>query len=199
MSEQFENEIQESLLKERLLRFYNNYKLLLISVSIIIFIILLSFPTYKEYKISKNSKILEKYSEALIFIDSEEQTKGIRYLNELLNSKNKKIKILSATKLLDIYLQQRKLEDCIYVIDKVLEDKKITDEGKKLFKIKKVLLKFDNISENELLILLEPNKTNVSFQRISLLLLLDFYNMKNQKDKIKEVEIKIKELQWEYC
>ena len=65
-----------------------------------------------------------------------------------------------------------------------MEDKKISDDSKKLFKIKKVLLKFDNISENELLELLEPSKTNV-FQRISLLLLLDFYSMKNQTDKKK--------------
>ena len=195
MNEQFKNEIEESLLKDRLFGFYNKYKLLLISISIIILIILLSFPTYKEYKIRKNSKILEKYSEAILFLDSKDQSKGINYLTELLKSSNEKIKILSATKLLDIYLQQKKFDDSLNVIDTVLEDKKISDDSKKLFKIKKVLLKFDNISENELLELLEPNKTNVSFQTISLLLLLDFYSMKNQTDKIKEVEMKLKELQ----
>ena len=195
MNEQFKNEIEESLLKDRLFGFYNKYKLLLISISIIILIILLSFPTYKEYKIRKNSKILEKYSEAILFLDSKDQSKGINYLIELLKSPNEKIKILSATKLLDIYLQQKKFADSLNVIDTVLEDKKISDDSKKLFKIKKVLLKFDNISENELLELLEPSKTNVSFQRISLLLLLDFYSMKNQTDKKKEVEIKLKELQ----
>ena len=195
MNEQFKNEIEESLLKDRLFRFYNKYKLLLISISIIILIILLSFPTYNEYKIRKNSKILEKYSEAILFLDSKDQSKGISYLTELLKTPNEKIKILSATKLLDIYLQQKKFADSLNVIDTVLEDKKISNDSKKLFKIKKVLLKFDNITENELLELLEPNKTNVSFQRISLLLLLDFYSMKNQTDKKKEVEIKLKELQ----
>tara|TARA_Y100000591_G_C21586874_1_gene571131 strand:- start:193 stop:780 length:588 start_codon:yes stop_codon:yes gene_type:complete len=195
MNEQFKNEIEESLLKDRLFRFYNKYKLLLISISIIILIILLSFPTYKEYKIRKNSKILEKYSEAILFLDSKDQSKGINYLTELLKSPNEKIKILSATKLLDIYLQQKKFADSLNVIDTVLEDKKISNDSKKLFKIKKVLLKFDNISENELLELLEPSKNNVSFQRISLLLLLDFYSMKNQMDKKKEVEIKLKEFQ----
>ena len=109
MNEQFKNEIEESLLKDRLFRFYNKYKLLLISISIIILIILLSFPTYKEYKIRKNSKILEKYSEAILFLDSKDQSKGISYLTELLKSPNEKIKILSATKLLDIYLQQKNL------------------------------------------------------------------------------------------
>ena len=195
MNEQFKNEIEESLLKDRLFRFYNKYKLLLISISIIILIILLSFPTYKEYKIRKNSKILEKYSEAILFLDSKDQSKGINYLTELLKSPNEKIKILSATKLLDIYLQQKKFADSLNVIDTVLEDKKISNDSKKLFKIKKVLLKFDNISENELLELLEPSKNNVSFQRISLLLLLDFYSMKNQVDKKKEVELKLKEFQ----
>ena len=195
MNEQFKNEIEESLLKDRLFRFYNKYKLLLISISMIILIMLLSFPTYEEYKIRKNSKILEKYSEAILFLDSKDQSKGINYLTELLKSPNEKVKILSATKLLDIYLQQKKFSDSLNVIDTVLEDKKISKDSKKLFKIKKVLLKFDNISENELLELLEPNKTNVSFQRISLLLLLDFYSMKNQTDKKKEVEIKLKELQ----
>ena len=195
MNDQFKNEIEESLLKDRLFGFYNKYKLLLISISMIILIILLSFPTYEEYKIRKNSKILEKYSEAILFLDSKDQSKGINYLIELLKSPNEKIKILSATKLLDIYLQQKKFADSLNVIDTVLEDKKISDDSKKLFRIKKVLLKFDNISENELLELLEPSKTNVSFQRISLLLLLDFYSMKNQTDKKKEVEIKLKELQ----
>lgn len=195
MNEQFKNEIEESLLKDRIFRFYNKYKLLLISISIIILIILLSFPTYKEYKIRKNSKILEKYSEAILFLDSKDQSKGINYLTELLNSPNEKVKILSATKLLDTYLQQKKFTASLNVIDTVLEDKKISNDSKKLFKIKKVLLKFDNITENELLELLEPNKTNVSFQRISLLLLLDFYSMKNQTDKKKEIEIKLKELQ----
>ena len=195
MNDQFKNEIEESLLKDRLFGFYNKYKLLLISISMIIFIILLSFPTYEEYKIRKNSKILEKYSEAILFLDTKDQSKGISYLTELLKSPNEKIKILSATKLLDIYLQQKKFADSLNVIDTVLEDKKISNDSKKLFKIKKVLLKFDNISENELLELLEPSKTNVNFQRISLLLLLDFYSMKNQTDKKKEIEIKLKELQ----
>ena len=195
MNDQFKNEIEESLLKDKLFGFYNKYKLLLISTSMIILIILLSFPTYEEYKIRKNSKILEKYSEAILFLDSKDQSKGISYLTELLKTPNEKIKILSATKLLDIYLQQKKFADSLNVIDTVLEDKKISNDSKKLFKIKKVLLKFDNISENELLELLEPSKTNVSFQRISLLLLLDFYSMKNQMDKKKEIEIKLKELQ----
>ncbi len=198
MNKQFENEIEESLLKERLLKFYNKYKLILIGISITMLIILLSFPTYKEYKIRKNSKILEKYSEALILLDSKDPSRGIIYLNQLLNSKNEKVKILSATKLLDTYLQQKKFKDCINIIDKILQDKKISADSKKLFKIKKVLIKFDNISENELLELLEPNKKNASYQRISLLLLLDFYNMKNQSDKIKEVEMKLKEFKWDY-
>ena len=193
MNKQFEDEIEESLLKERLFKFYNKYKLILIGISIAILIILLSFPTYKEYQIRKNSKILEKYSEALILLDSKDPSRGIIYLNQLLNSKNEKVKILSATKLLDTYLQQKKFKDCINIIDKILQDKKISADSKKLFKIKKVLVKFDNISENELLELLEPNKKNASYQRISLLLLLDFYNMKNQSDKIKEVEMKLKE------
>ena len=198
MNKQFEDEIEESLLKERLFKFYNKYKLILIGISIAILIILLSFPTYKEYQIRKNSKILEKYSEALILLDSKDPSRGIIYLNQLLNSKNEKVKILSATKLLDTYLQQKKFKDCINIIDKILQDKKISADSKKLFKIKKVLVKFDNISENELLELLEPNKKNASYQRISLLLLLDFYNMKNQSDKIKEVEMKLKEFKWGY-
>ena len=173
MNEQFKNEIEESLLKDRLFGFYNKYKLLLISISIIILIILLSFPTYKEYKIRKNSKILEKYNIGCEIID----LVSLKPLNI-----NKIVGSLKKTKRL-------------LVLDTGLEDKKISDDSKKLFKIKKVLLKFDNISENELLELLEPSKTNVSFQRISLLLLLDFYSMKNQTDKKKEVEIKLKELQ----
>ena len=56
MNKQFENEIEESLLKERLLKFYNKYKLILIGISITMLIILLSFPTYKEYKIKKIQK-----------------------------------------------------------------------------------------------------------------------------------------------
>ena len=116
MNDQFKNEIEESLLKDRLFGFYNKYKLLLISISMIILIILLSFPTYEEYKIRKNSKILEKYSEAILFLDSKDQSKGINYLTELLKSPNEKIKILSATKLLDIYLQQKKFADSLNVI-----------------------------------------------------------------------------------
>ena len=53
MNDQFKNEIEESLLKDRLFGFYNKYKLLLISISMIILIILLSFLTYNEYKIRK--------------------------------------------------------------------------------------------------------------------------------------------------
>ena len=90
MNKQFENEIEESLLKDRLFRFYNKYKLLLISISITMLIILLSFPTYKEYKIRKKFKILEKYSEALLLLDSKDPSRGIIYLTELLNSKNEK-------------------------------------------------------------------------------------------------------------
>ena len=50
-------------------------------------VILLSFQ-HKEYKIRK-FKNIRKYSEALILLDSKDPSRGIIYLNQLLNSKMK--------------------------------------------------------------------------------------------------------------
>tara|TARA_B100000886_G_scaffold306728_1_gene239267 strand:+ start:54 stop:647 length:594 start_codon:yes stop_codon:yes gene_type:complete len=188
MSNEIENEIQESLVKDKIKNFLIRNKLKIITASIICIILLLSFPIYEEFKIKKNAKILQKYSNALLYLDANKKEEGIKMLNDLIkSSSNNKIKIFATNKLLTLYINEKNINEALSVINQVLSDKKVDKDEKELLNIKKVLLKFDGIDENEILKLLKPNKQNNSFKKLSYLILLDFYTMKNQKIKMKEI------------
>ena len=188
MSNEIENEIQESLVKDKIKNFLIRNKLKIITASIICIILLLSFPIYEEFKIKKNAKILQKYSNALLYLDANKKEEGIKMLNDLIeSSSNNKIKIFATNKLLTLYINEKNINEALSVINQVLSDKKVDKDEKELLNIKKVLLKFDSIDENEILKLLKPNKQNNSFKKLSYLILLDFYTMKNKKIKMKEI------------
>ena len=188
MSNEIENEIQESLVKDKIKYFITKNKIKIIITGIICLILILSLPIYEEYKIKKNAKILQKYSSALLYLRTNKQEEGIKKLNDLMiSSSNNKIKILATNKLLSLYINEKNIDKALIVINKILSDKNIDKDEKDLLNIKKVLLKFDNIGENEILQLLKPNKQNNSFKKLSYLILLDFYTMKNQKIKIQEI------------
>ena len=161
MSNEIENEIQESLVKDKIKNFLIRNKLKIITASIICIILLLSFPIYEEFKIKKNAKILQKYSNALLYLDANKKEEGIKMLNDLIkSSSNNKIKIFATNKLLTLYINEKNINEALSVINQVLSDKKVDKDEKELLNIKKVLLKFDNIGENEILQLLKPNKQN---------------------------------------
>ena len=188
MSNEIENEIQESLVKDKIKYFITKNKIKIIITGIICLILILSLPIYEEYKIKKNAKILQKYSSALLYLRTNKKEEGIKKLNDLMiSSSNNKIKILATNKLLSLYINEKNIDKALIVINKILSDKNIDKDEKDLLNIKKVLLKFDNIGENEILQLLKPNKQNNSFKKLSYLILLDFYTMKNQKIKIQEI------------
>ncbi len=195
MSNEIENEIQESLVKDKIKHFITKNKLKILITGIICMILILSLPIYEEFKIKKNAKILQKYSSALLYLSTNKKQEGIKILNDLMiDSSNNKIKILSTNKLLSLYIKERNIDEALIVLNKILSDKNIDKDEKDLLNIKKVLLKFDNINENEILQLLKPNKKNNSFKKLSYLILLDFYTMKNQKIKIKEINSILKNL-----
>ena len=195
MSNEIENEIQESLVKDKIKHFITKNKLKILITGIICMILILSLPIYEEFKIKKNAKILQKYSSALLYLSTNKKQEGIKILNDLMiDSSNNKIKILSTNKLLSLYIKERNIDEALIVLNKILSDKNIDKDERDLLNIKKVLLKFDNINENEILQLLKPNKKNNSFKKLSYLILLDFYTMKNQKIKIKEINSILKNL-----
>ncbi len=195
MSNEIENEIQESLVKDKIKYFITKNKIKIIITGIICLILILSLPIYEEFKIKKNAKILEKYSSALLYLSTNKKQEGIKILNDLMiDSSNNKIKILATNKLLSLYIKERNIDEALIVLNKILSDKNIDKDERDLLNIKKVLLKFDNINENEILQLLKPNKKNNSFKKLSYLILLDFYTMKNQKIKIKEINSILKNL-----
>ena len=123
-----------------------------------------------------------------MYLDANKKEEGIKMLNDLIkSSSNNKIKIFATNKLLTLYINEKNINEALSVINQVLSDKKVDKDEKELLNIKKVLLKFDGIDENEILKLLKPNKQNNSFKKLSYLILLDFYTMKNQKIKMKEI------------
>ena len=153
------------------------------------------FTNLRRIQNKKNARILQKYSSALLYLSTNKKQEGIKILNDLMiDSSNNKIKILSTNKLLSLYIKERNIDEALIVLNKILSDKNIDKDEKDLLNIKKVLLKFDNINENEILQLLKPNKKNNSFKKLSYLILLDFYTMKNQKIKIKEINSILKNL-----
>ena len=188
MSNEFDNEIKEDVLLDKIFNFFNSYK---IYISVVIFL-LIFIPISYQVKIlfdkQKNEQELEKLSNLIINFDGK-KPKDLELIKKLLISKNEIVSSLALNKLLDINTISNK--EKIILLDNLLTNKALSEEITQNLKIKKALLVFDNIEENDLLNLL--NSKNENYKDINLRLISDFYLSKKQYLKAKDLEKSLNE------
>lgn len=182
MSNELESHINEEVFKDKVFKFYNHYKITIISLILLLITGPIILQIYFFYDEAEKQKLLSNYLKAeIIFKDKNQNQEQIKILENLILKNNETVRSLSLGKLVDYYVENNNHTKAYdYANNKnIIYEKSIFSE---INDIRKVILKFDSIKENEILDLLKNNKNN-NFPLIKKKLLNDFYIKNNQKRK----------------
>ena len=187
MSSELENQIKDDLFRDKVIKFFSQYKKYLITLLILLITIPSFYHAFKAYERNKSEKILEDYSKAIMMLSNENLDEADKIFTKLLNEKNEAILISSLNKIIEINLKKKNPKKNIILIDDILNSKKLSALNTELLKIKKALLIFDKADEKTMLDLLNKNEKQSKFYSLSMQILVDFYISKNELSKANEI------------
>ncbi len=188
MSSELENQIKDDLFRDKVIKFFSQYKKYLITLLILLITIPSFYHAFKAYERNKSEKILEDYSKAIMMLSNENLDEADKIFTKLLNEKNESIIISSLNKIIEINLKKKNPKKNIIIIDDILNSKKLSALNTELLKIKKALLIFDKADEKTMLGLLNKNEKQSKFYSLSMQILVDFYISKNELSKANEIQ-----------
>ena len=188
MSSELENQIKDDLFRDKVIKFFSQYKKYLITLLILLITIPSFYHAFKAYERNKSEKILEDYSKAIMMLSNENLDEADKIFTKLLNEKNEAILISSLNKIIEINLKKKNPKKNIILIDDILNSKKLSTLNTELLKIKKALLIFDKADEKTMLDLLNKNEKQSKFYSLSMQILVDFYISKNELSKANEIQ-----------
>ena len=188
MSSELENQIKDDLFRDKVIKFFSQYKKYLITLLILLITIPSFYHAFKAYERNKSEKILEDYSKAIMMLSNENLDEADKIFTKLLNEKNEAIMISSLNKIIEINLKKKNPKKNIILIDDILNSKKLSALNTELLKIKKALLIFDKADEKTMLDLLNKNDKQSKFYSLSMQILVDFYISKNELSKASEIQ-----------
>ena len=188
MSSELENQIKDDLFRDKVIKFFSQYKKYLVTLLILLITIPSFYHAFKAYERNKSEKILEDYSKAIMMLSNENLDEADKIFTKLLNEKNEAILISSLNKIIEINLKKKNPKKNIILIDDILNSKKLSALNTELLKIKKVLLIFDKADEKTMLDLLNKNEKQSKFYSLSMQILVDFYISKNELLKANEIQ-----------
>ena len=188
MSSELENQIKDDLFRDKVIKFFSQYKKYLITLLILLITIPSFYHAFKAYERNKSEKILEDYSKAIMMLGNENLDEADKIFTKLLNEKNESIIISSLNKIIEINLKKKNPKKNIILIDDILNSKKLSALNTELLKIKKALLIFDKADEKTMLDLLNKNDKQSKFYSLSMQILVDFYISKNELSKANEIQ-----------
>lgn len=183
MSEKLDFEIKEELFNDKLKKFYNKYKIIINSLVLIIIIIPIVIQILFFYKNKKNEFYITEYLKAESLINLQTQ-KSLDIFKKLSENSNYIVENLSTYRLMEYYLNQNDKKKTLELIGNL---QKISNKNKffsDLIVLKKNILNFDEINEEELLEILREKKS--IFQKLNKKLLYDYYTKNKQFDKAKQ-------------
>ena len=179
------NEIDDDLKKDRILNFFKKYKFIIIIIISLIFLTIFIIVGKNILFESRAKKNTQEYVIILGLINDKKIDEAKKKLEILKDSKINLYKVLAISKLLELSKENKNLQ--IFILDYAIRSD-IEKNDKDLFKIKKALLAFDNLEEQQFLNLLNPGDfKNSPWRVLSLEILGDFYLSKGQKIKAKDV------------
>lgn len=188
MSSELENQIKDDLFRDKVIKFFSQYKKYLVTLLILLITIPSFYHAFKAYERNKSEKILEDYSKAIMMLSNENLDEADKIFTKLLNEKNEAILISSLNKIIEINLKKKNPKKNIILIDDILNSKKLSALNTELLKIKKALLIFDKADEKTMLGLLNKNEKQSKFYSLSMQILVDFYISKNELSKANEIQ-----------
>ena len=179
------NEIDDDLKKDRILNFFKKYKFIIIIIISLIFLTIFIIVGKNILFESRAKKNTQEYVIILGLINDKKIDEAKKRLDILKDSKINLYKVLAISKLLELSKENK--NEQISILDYAIKSN-IEKNDKDLFKIKKALLAFDNLEEQQFLNLLNPGDfKNSPWRVLSLEILGDFYLSKGQKIKAKDV------------
>jgi hypothetical protein len=179
------NEIEDDLKQDRFINFFKKYKIIIIIILSLVFLII-AFTASKNIIFENRAK---KYTQEYVLISNLINDKKIdeakKRLEILKDSKINLYKVLAISKLLELSKENK--NEQISILEYAIKSN-IEKNDKDLFKIKKALLTFDNLDEQEFLKLLNPGDfKNSPWRVLSLEILGDYYLSKGHKIKAKDI------------
>lgn len=184
MVSNIENEINQEIEKERFINFYKKNKFKIIFFILFMLFLIFGYQIKIIYLNKKNSEFIEKILLSKIYLD-EKKKEGLDILNEVKNTNNDTIFILSSYQLIDFYLEKKDEKAALEQLNFLRQKLKKNSYALELLNIKEVIIKFDYIEEKEILNLLKTS-TKQNFTIIQNKLLYDFYIKNNQPIKAKQ-------------
>ena len=183
--------INKNTRNERIINFFKkNYKIFILSISLIIIIILLFFGLEYLNK-KKNIKLSNTYNNIISSYELKNKNFVIEELKKIIEQKNKTYSPLSLFFLIDNDLITSKAEINNY-FDLIINNIKLEKEIKNLIIYKKALYNSDSISEDQLILILNPIiNSNSIWKSHSLYLLGEYFFSKGENQKAKEFFQKI--------
>ena len=183
--------INKNTRNERIINFFKkNYKIFILSISLIIIIILLFFGLEYLNK-KKNIKLSNTYNNIISSYELKNKNFVIEELKKIIEQKNKTYSPLSLFFLIDNDLITSKVEINNY-FDLIIDNIKLEKEIKNLIIYKKALYNSDSISEDQLILILNPIINSDSIWKShSLYLLGEYFFSKGENQKAKEFFQKI--------
>ena len=183
--------INKNTRNERIINFIKkNYKIFILSISLIIIIILLFFGLEYLNK-KKNIKLSNTYNNIISSYELKNKNFVIEELKKIIEQKNKTYSPLSLFFLIDNDLITSKVEINNY-FDLIIDNIKLEKEIKNLIIYKKALYNSDSISEDQLILILNPIiNSNSIWKSHSLYLLGEYFFSKGENQKAKEFFQKI--------
>lgn len=192
MSNELDNQINESIYNDKILNFYKKNKYYIIFFILIIILGPILYQIKLTMDNNSSAKDLEKYAIITNEVIKKNQNEAINQFIQLTSSKNDTVVMLSLNQLISITKQP--YTEVIKILDNLIKKNKLSNKNTDLLKIKKSLLIFDNASEQEMLELLDIKSNNESyFKKIILQILSDYYLSQNQKNKAQEIKVLINE------
>ena len=171
---------------EKVKTFLLDNKKALLSISLGLILIVLSFYYYQTYKTKQTELASNKYNTAVIDYKNGDKTKIVLSLKEVIKNKNSTYSPLALYFLIDNNLidNRKEIND---LFDTIINEISLEEEIKNLIIYKKALYNADYINENLLLEILNPIMNSKSvWKSHALYLLAEYFYSKNEKQKSKE-------------
>ena len=176
---------------ERIKNFVVKNKKTLFSLIIVFIILIISFYSYQIYLDKKRDDISNKYNSAIIEYETNNKSKIISILKDVINAKDETYSPLALYFIIDNNLIDNKKE-INNLFDILIDRTPLELEIKNLIIYKKALFNADQVDEIELLNILNPliNSKSV-WKSHALHLVAEFFYSKGEKQKSKDFFEKI--------
>ena len=178
--------INSNTRKEKIKSFFLNNKKKILIFLITIVLLIISFFGYEEFKDNQRERVSNLFYSTIIDYDGNNKEKTANKLKQIIKLKDETYSPLSLYFILDNNLISNRGE-INTLFDTLISKTSLDKEIKNLIIYKKGLYNADQVSENELLEILNPIiKSESVWSSHALYLLAEYFYSKNQKQKSKE-------------